>query len=211
MYQRTRSKATKKIEPTKPVCTIHEFTGTTLPQAYRDQILDSTHWDAMCRSSVPWEDGSYPTNAIDSAQILLVATVDAHEWRHLYPGHGGLDRSVPDIVVGFLCGLTHTFLTSLDGRVKPVAEPHEWYLDVVCTLPGGCGRKLIEQFMGAAMRNGKRQIRLYAVEAAYNIWKRYGFTECEDNRPGAGTTPGNCFRRTYKADPGQGVRMTRWL
>ena len=161
--------------------------GNRLPQYYRDQILDDTCWSAMCRSAIPWEDGTYPENALSSAQIILLATVGR-------------------TVVGFLCGLTSSFVSPLTET--PVANPYEWYLDVVCALEGGHGGALIRQFMIEAKRAGMSQIRLYSVEAALGTWDRYGFRECDDSRSKEGR---DCYRKVYAKDPAQGVRMTRAL
>jgi hypothetical protein len=182
-------------DATMPSCTIELFTSTyPLPDAKRNQILKKKNWDSMCQQSIPWGTaGVYPHNAIDSAHIILVATIKNE-------------------VVGFLCGLDHTFITSLDGAPKPVAGIHEWYLDVVCARKGsGCGRRLIHHFMVMAKLAQKTQIRLYAVDNAKRYWKSYDFVECEDSMPGNRPTRSNCYERRYITDPQQGVRMTRSL
>lgn len=168
---------------------IRLYSDETLPKTYRAQILEAKNWRRMCRSSVPYSQ-AFTVNALKSAQIIVVAVLRGR-------------------VVGFLLGLTSSFLTTLDGRpARPVCRPDELYLDVVCADPEmrGAGWAMIHRFYRKAQQNGKKAIRLYATEKAQAYWEKHGFLQCEK-----ACTRSGCSTKRYKTDYNQGVRMTGCL
>ena len=182
--QETKSRKRRKLD----VYDIKFFNFIDLPKKYQNQILKRRNWDNMCQGNVFYED--YAKNAVLSAEKIGVVLMDRK-------------------VVGFLLALTSKFKTNLDGDPKPVCLPHEWYLDVICVSPRakGAGKQLLTTFYKKAWEAGKTAIRLFSVKDAYNYWsKKQGFVECE-----LPCEKKKCFRKQYKQDLAQGVRMTKCL
>ena len=191
----------------RPRDTIEIYHQDTLPDNLRKEILSSGCWNNMCQGLVPWGGGSYPRNAVKSAKYIIVATVDPYlrsqyvQNSYTDSRHMLVDDSC-DSVVGFMLVLDSDFISPLTGT--NVCKKNELYLDVVCALPGyGSGRRLINRLFKHASSMNKRQIRLYSVPGALNMWKKYGFKECENAQKETG-----CYRKVYKEDPDQGFRMT---
>lgn len=122
-----------------------------------------------------------------------------------------LECSQGGVLMGFVLLMTSASFTELDGAPgHAVCAPDEWYVNVVCgrTVQGksqGVGRRLMTALYALAEANGVRQLRLYAVDAAFEYWKKQGFMECEDACAPQCTE----VKRTYALDPTAGRRMTR--
>lgn len=186
----------------RPKDTITIYDQDTLPNSLRTEILSSGCWNSMCRGLVPWDGGSYPRNAVNSAKYIIVATMNPYQRSQYVDYSRMVDDDNCESVVGFLLALDSDFISPLTGT--NVCRKNELYLDVVCSLPGwGCGRKLITRLFKEASRMKKKQIRLYSVPGALDMWKKYGFKECENSIKGTG-----CYRKIYDEDPDQGYRMT---
>lgn len=197
----------------KPACDVAFFTQKDFPAAYRKQILTKKCWNGMCQSKVEYGDGVYPRNALDSAVYIIVATIaPSRRQAYIKSTHTSVvSRPIPpdscQEVVSFLLVLDHTFITPIPKVPRPVCSPTEWYLDVVCALPGwGCGQKVIQRLFDEARLRQKTAIKLYAVEAAESFWRKIGFVECDN--PCGKLLHRSCKRKTYAEDPLQGVRMT---
>lgn len=149
------------------------FSQTTLPGAYRRQILSSTTWNKLCRG---WVLHTYAEEAVKAAQIIWVAVQEKQ-------------------VKGFVLVLTHNFKTILDGRPRPVCKPDEWYIDVACATHG---TGIMKRVSKDAVKAGKRAIRLYSIEDSIPIWKRHGFKECDSC-----SEQSSCRPKTYKKDATQ--------
>jgi hypothetical protein len=161
------------------MATIRRYSQKTLPAWVKEQILNRRRWNALCRRFVLH---TYAKEALDSASLIWVAFED-------------------DEVKGFLLALDDSFNTVLDGKPRPVCRPDEWYVDVVCSVPG---TGIMSRFYSDAKKANKRAIRLYSVERAIPYWKRAGFRECDD------CNSIRCYRKTYKKDDTQ-FRMLKCL
>ncbi len=148
----------------KPGCNVSFFSQESLPEAYRKEILSKQCWNNMCQGNVIYRSPGnfYAKNAMDSATYIIVATIPSDK-RKSYIDSRQNQESERTIgkdscrnVVSFLFVLDHRFITPLTG--KPVCEPSEWYLDVVCALPGwGCGRWVIEKLYNKAREAKKNR------------------------------------------------------
>lgn len=179
------------------------FSARTLPPAYRKQLTERKGWDTLCGKQIPF---AVSKNAVPAAQIigLVLKTKRKNNKKKRKSG-----KKKPMEVLAFLFGLTHLFMTDLDGKRKPVAKKNEWYIDLVCSSgkQKGMGSRLINAFINRARQRKITAIRLYSVDAKILYWKdKMGFVECDVP---CGDRAAKCTRKRYKKDPQQGVRMTK--
>ena len=183
MSTRRSVRKPRQVEPLS--VEVYTKNDAQVPKKYIRQILNRYRWAHLCQSSIPYKD--FGRNAFQNAEITLL----------LVSGQ---------VVEGFLLGLTPNFITTLDVKPKPVCRPDELYLDLICVSnqAKGGGQLLQRAFENLARSQGKTAIRLYATDLAYPYWVRQGYTECENPR-----NHRSCFRKRYRADKDQGVRMTK--
>lgn len=171
---------------------IRFFSQRTLPGEYRNQILDQTQFNTICRGEINYV---YAVKALRGSNLVGVA---------LERGK----RTMPMRVVSYMLINDNTFETKDDGSPRPICHPHELYINVICSSGRGAGTQLVTSFYKKAKRMGKTAIRLYALDGSINYWLEQGFRECED--PVRMT---RCYRRRYKTDQNKtgGYRMTKQL
>jgi ribosomal protein S18 acetylase RimI-like enzyme len=183
------------------------------------QIKDEKNWNRMCRCGVPYwaeeEDGiSYATNAVD-------AVFNSNGYVAL-----ALDRPyhyAKYTLKGFALLLTHEFDTTLKTplgkplKPKPVCDPDELYLDVICAKRtrrdrSPIGRQLYAHIERVAMsRLGRKAIRLHAIADKVGFWTKMGYVQADVLEKGKCKSDVTIKPYVYPQDPEQGVRMTKCI
>ena len=107
---------------------------------------------------------------------------------------------------GFATVFDSSFDTLLDGDLRPICRPDEWYIDLICARKG-YGSALLKDIKHRARLAGKSQLRAYVLPDACRFFERHGFRR-KENCADATEKESDCFYWTERHLMTKGVRMT---